>query len=725
MSVQTTTIEIGGETLELEIGRFAEQANAAVTARYGDTVVFASVVMGRVNESLGYFPMFVEYQEKLYAGGRIKGSRWVKRDGRPSDDAILKARIIDRTIRPLFPKGFVNEIQIVVTVLSADGDNDADMPALAAVSTALAASNIPWAGPVAGVRIGLNQDGKFMVNPTFEEREESSMDLIVSGSEGSIAMVEAGAEEVSEAKMLEAFQVAQDEITKMCKTINAFAKKVAKEKVDFTPVVVDKQLKSEVYKEIKGDLKNMVQAMATLQPSGKEDMVAALSDKMEQYTPTQISDAVSELLKEEARRQSLEDGVRPDGRKFDEIRQLSSEIDILPRTHGSAIFKRGATQALTITTLGAPSLNQLIENMEGEHSKRYIHHYSMPPYSVGETGRIGWPSRREVGHGALAERALMPVIPSEEDFPYTIQVVSELMSSNGSTSMASVCGSTMSLMDAGVPIKKPVAGIAMGLLIDGDKHVILSDIQGLEDHTGDMDFKVAGTRDGITAMQMDIKVKGISFKVVKEALEQALKGRIHILEHMLTTISEPNAELSEYAPKIETITIDAERIGEIIGPGGKVIRSIIEETGAEIDIQEDGRVFITSVDSSAIQAAKETIEGILKQVEPGEVYKGKVSRIENFGAFVDILPNKSGLVHVSQLSSGYVKDPNDVVSLGDEVEVRVSEIDNMGRINLTMLSEEEEAARKSERQQRGGGGDRNRRAGGGSRNRGGRQSYRP
>jgi len=701
MDIKTQTINIGGQDLVLETGRFAEQAGAAVTATYGDTVVFVAVVMGRANEALGYFPLSVEYQEKLYAGGKIKGSRWVKRDGRPSDDAILKARLIDRSIRPLFPDGIFNEVQVVATVLSADGVNDADMPAMYAVSAALAMSNMPWEGPISAVRLGLTPEGELVVNPNFEVRETSQLDLIVSGTTNATVMVEAGANEVSEAKMLEAFNLAQTENARISKEIAGFAKVAGKEKVVFTPKDLDSELVDFVKTKLgKDQLNQMIKAMARLEPSGKDEFIAGLVEANDAYTRSQYAAVIDSLLKKEARRQTLEDGVRPDGRKLDEIRPISVEVGLLPRTHGSGMFKRGSTQALTICTLGSPSLNQLIENMEGEESKRYIHHYYMPPFSVGETGRVGWPSRREIGHGALAERALEPVIPSEEDFPYTIHVVSELMSSNGSTSMASVCGSTMSLMDAGVPLKKPVAGIAMGLLTDGENYVVLTDIQGLEDHTGDMDFKVAGTRDGITAMQMDIKVKGIPFDVLQKALEQARVGRLYILDKMLAVLPEPRPTLSPYAPKIETIQIPVERIGEIIGPGGKVIKAIIADSGADVDIEDDGRVFISSIDQSSIDKARRTIEGIIKEVEPGEEYEGEVSRIENFGAFVDILPGKSGLVHVSRMKAGFVKDPHDVVEIGDMVKVRVTEIDNMGRINLTMLSLEEEAEMKANQPER-------------------------
>ncbi len=713
MNISQTSVQVGGKDITIETGRYAEQASAAVTVQVGDTVVFASVVMGRENPNLGYFPLSVEYQEKLYAGGRIKGSRWVKRAGRPTDEAILKARLIDRTIRPLFPKGFKREVQVVVMVLSADGVNDADMVSMYAVSAALSLSNIPWEGPVAAVRIGLKPDsGEFIVNPTFEERETSLLDLVVSGSTEAVVMVEAGANEVAEAKMLEAFKLAEEENKRIATAIGAFAKEHGSEKLAFEPKEISADVSAAVKAEIDAaTIKNMVKAKAALQDSGMADFVTVISEKNPDLSKADIGEVIDDLMKQEARRQTLEDGIRPDGRKLDEIRPLSSDVGLLPRTHGSAMFKRGSTQALTIVTLAAPALNQWIENMEGEYQKRYIHHYSKPPYTVGETGRVGWPSRREIGHGALAERALEPMIPAETDFPYTIQVTSELMSSNGSTSMASVCGSTLSLMDAGVPLKKPVAGIAMGLITDGKKQVVLSDIQGLEDHTGDMDFKVAGTADGITAMQMDIKVKGISFEVLTQALEQARKGRLHILEHMLSTLAAPRTSLSAFAPKIVTVTVPVTQIGEVIGPGGKMIKSIIESSGAEVDIRDDGQVFISALEEAAINKAKAMVEGIVKQVEPGEEYDGEVVRLTDFGAFVQILPGKDGLVHVSQMSSDFVKNPSEIVSEGDMVHVRVREIDDLGRISLTMLTPEQEEAvkqRRAAQPPRHGGGDRGR-----------------
>lgn len=702
MDITSQTISVGGHDVYLETGRLAERATTAVTARVGDTMVLATVVMGRLNEALGYFPLQVEYQEKLYAGGKIKGSRWVKRDGRPSDDAVLKARLIDRSIRPLFPDGFAHEVQVIVTILSADGVHDADMPAMLAVSAALTASPIPWEGPISAVRVGIDAESEEMLlNPTYEAREQSILDLVLSGTEHATLMVEAGALEIPEEQMLAAFSLAEQENVRIAGEIADFAARFAQTKIDFEPKTVSDEVLVLTEKHAGNDIPEYVRAEAMLEKVDLDSVAEALAEKHEDYAKQDFFNALRKLVKKEARRKTLQEGVRADGRGLTDIRPLSSEVGLLPRTHGSALFKRGSTQALTIATLGAPALGQLIENMEGEYTKRYIHHYSMAPFTVGETGRVGYPSRREIGHGALAERALEPMIPDEEVFPYTIHVASELMSSNGSTSMASVCGSTMSLMDAGVPLKKPVAGIAMGLMTEGDDYVVLSDIMGFEDHIGDMDFKVAGTQDGITAMQMDIKVSGIPMEVLTKALEQARLGRLFILEHMLSTIPQSRGNLSQYAPKIEVIVAPVDRLGEIIGPSGKVVKKIIADTGAEIDIQDDGKVFISSSDQGAIDAASAAINGILKVVEPGEEYDGVVTRLMDFGAFVEILPGKEGLVHVSQMSTDYVKEPSAVVSEGDAVHVWVHEIDDMGRINLTMLSEDERTqAREQQRNRR-------------------------
>ena len=758
LSMFKQSIEIGGKTLEFEVGRFAEQANAAVLGRFGDTMILATVVCGQSRADLGYFPLFVEYQEKLYAGGRIKGSRWVKREGRPSDDAILNARLVDRSIRPLFPKDFMQETQVIITVLSVDAENDPDMLAINTVAAALAISDIPWDGPIAAVRLGfipgekssqennnadsqakqeqdgqekaqesrskekerevkhVTKEGYFIVNPTYVEREYSDIDLMVSATRDAVAMVEAGANEITEKTFVNALGIAQEEIKAVITAIDQLVKKVGKKKQ--TPLVVQKD--PELQKIIKKESQEILKIFDAPKTGEKNDLdIAGISqailEKNPQLNKLQVQETLFDLMKERIRQTILKKRVRPDGRKPDEIRKISIDVGVLPRTHGSAMFKRGATQALTITTLAAPSLEQWFETMEGEGTKRFMHHYYMPPFSVGEVGRLGWPSRREIGHGALAERALEPMIPSVDEFPYTIRVVSEILSSNGSTSMASVCGSTLSLMDSGVPLKKPVAGIAMGLVVkqdkekEGSEYAILSDIQGLEDHVGDMDFKVAGTQDGITAIQMDVKIKGVTKDVLEEALEQARQGRIYILEKMLTTLPAPRAQLSKFAPKVEVIKIAKEQIGEVIGPGGKIIRQIIAETGAEVDVDDEGRVTISGTDQEGIRKAAEWIKGITHKVQVGEEYEGTVKRIEPYGVFVEILPGKDGLIHVSRLSNQYVEDPNQIVSLGNKLKVVVFEIDNMGRINLSIPGVQRTAQPRWEKDSKDGKGFRPRR----------------
>ncbi|MCH7951696.1 polyribonucleotide nucleotidyltransferase [Patescibacteria group bacterium] len=701
--IHTLSVEVGGKNLQFEVGRLAEQATAAVLGRYGDTMILATVVSGQEREDLGYFPLFVEYQEKLYAGGRIKGSRWVKREGRPSDEAILNARLVDRSIRPLFPKAFKNETQIILTVLSVDAENDPDILAINTASAALAISNIPWKGPIGAVRLGYDskeknnlqphrstKDGNFFVNPTYSEREYSDLDLVVSETNEAVFMVEAAANEISEQTFMGALKVAQSETAKIIATIEKLTKEVGKKKQEAKPSTPDPNVVKTVKKHAKEILKDLEKPIPGKRTIGIDGIADAIAEEEPDLKKVVIKEVLSELIREKIGTSILKTGKRPDGRTADEIRPISIEVDILPRTHGSAIFKRGLTQALTITTLATPSLEQWIESMEGEGTKRYMHHYYMPPYSVGEVGRLGWPSRREIGHGALAERALEPMIPSDEEFPYTIRVVSELLSSNGSTSMAAVCGSTLSLMDAGVPLKKPVAGIAMGLIMEKTQkgntngHAILSDIQGLEDHVGDMDCKVAGTRDGITAIQMDVKAKGVSMTVLEEALKKAHKGRLHILEKMQAVLPASRAQISKYAPKVEVIKIDKDQIGEIIGPGGKIIRQIIAETGASVDVEDDGRVTISGTEPESIRKAVDWIKSITRKVKAGEEFEGIVKRIEPFGAFVEILPGKDGLVHVSKLSQEFVQDPNQIVSLGDKLKVKVDEIDELGRINLSI-----------------------------------------
>jgi len=684
------SVEIGGKNLTLEVGRFAAQASSAVLARYGDTMVLATVVVAKPREDLDYLPLGVEYVERLYAGGRIKGSRWVKREGRPSDEATLTARLIDRSVRPLFPEGYKNEIQVVITVLSVDSENSADIPAIGAVSAALAIADIPWEGPIGAVRVGFvpkNGEGVFIINPTYQDLEFSELDLVISSTEKAIIMLEGGAKEISEETLLKAIEAGQKESLKIIKIINELAKEVGKKKEKFTPVEIKASLINQIEKEVKKEVEEVVSLMASKEGLGGvlEEIKQAVVEKYPEEKKDQIAKIIEKLFKKTIRNQILTKGKRPDGRKPTEIRPIEIEVGILPRTHGSAMFKRGNTQALTVTTLGSPSLEQLIESMEGEETKRYMHHYYMPPFSMGETGRVGWPSRREIGHGALAERALEAVLPSEEKFPYAIRIVSEIMSSNGSTSMASVCGSTLSLMDAGVPIKAPVSGIAMGMVSEGEKQVILSDIIGLEDFDGDMDFKVAGTQKGITAIQMDVKTKDLTVKTLQKVLTQGKEGRDFILGKMLEVLPSSRTQVSKFAPKIEVVHVPVERIGEIIGPGGKIIRKIISETGAAIDVEDDGSVNISSPDQEAVKRAVEWVKSLVREVKPGEVFEGTIKRIQPFGAFVEVLPGKDGLVHVSRMSKDFVKDPSDLVTIGQKVKVRVTEIDDQGRINLSML----------------------------------------
>jgi polyribonucleotide nucleotidyltransferase len=680
------SIDLGGKKLSLSTGDIAEQANFAVMASYGETVVLATVVASEMREDLGYFPLSVEYQERLYAGGRIKGSRWVKREGRPSDDDVLTARLIDRSIRPLFPKNYKKDVQVIITVLSVDLENTPDMVAGVAVSAALTASDIPWNGPISILKIGL-KDGSYSVNPVVSELDLSEMELVVSTTKDAIVMVEAGAKEVPEKDILGGLEFAQKEGKKLISFIEDFAKETGKDKEKLDTGKANPAIEKKVKELADEKMDDLIKDMSTHKAGyGDYDQVKeAVVDSFNEEERKEGKEVFDNLFSDKLRKLILS-GKRPDGRKPDQIRELSAKTGILPRTHGSALFNRGQTQALTITTLGAPSLEQLIESAEGEEAKRYIHHYSMPPYSLGETGRVGYPSRREIGHGALAERALLPVIPSEETFPYTIRVVTEILSSNGSTSMAATCGSTLSLMDAGVPIKAPVAGIAMGLVIENDKKfVILTDIVGLEDGNGDMDFKVAGTKDGITALQLDVKTLKLTPTILKEALAQAKEAREKILGVMNKALPEPRKKTSMYAPKIKVIKVPQDKIGEVIGPGGKMIRKIIAETDSQVDVEDDGTVNISSTTEEGLNSAIAMIEGLTKEAQPGEIYDGEVKRIQPFGAFVEILPGKDGLVHVSDMSENFVKDPNEVVSIGDKVKVRVKEIDDLGRINLSML----------------------------------------
>ena len=697
MQKTSATLDFAGKPLTFEIGRLAPQATSSILARLGDTVVLVTVVAGKLREDIDYFPLSVEYTEKLYAGGRIKGSRWVKREGRPTDDAILIGRLIDRSIRPLFPKEFKNEVQVVVTVLSVDGEHEPDILALNAVSAAIAISPIPWKGPIAAIRMGTVKDpesGKvgLIHNPTVTEGQSSDLDIVVSQSKDLTVMIEAGALQVPEDVVQESIEAAHTETRKMITFIEDLVKKIGEPKMEVKQNAAFQDAISVIEKGYKKEVEALIAGRANKEGSGsetdellvkiiEEHKIANEDSTLDKKT---LGKALEYVMFKIIRSNVVSKKARPDGRKVDEIREINVEAGVLPRTHGSAIFERGLTQALSIVTLGSPRMEQLIESAEGEESKRYIHHYSGPPYSVGEAGRIGTPSRREIGHGALAERALLSVIPTQDKFPYTIRIVSEVLSQNGSSSMASTCGSTMALMDAGVPILKPVAGISIGMMSDEKDYVLLTDIIGLEDFSGDMDFKVAGTDTGVTAIQLDVKIPGLTDKQIKEIFERARIARLDILKSMLAVLAEPRKTISAFAPKIEQLQIPVEKIGELIGPGGKNIKNIIATTGAQVDVEDDGKVTISGTDQEGVTKAVDWITGIMREVQVGEEFDGPVKRILPFGAFVEILPGKEGMVHVSKMGEGFIKSPEDVVSLGQVVKVRVYEIDDQGRINLTM-----------------------------------------
>lgn len=680
------SIELGGRTLTMEIGKIAKQANGAVLVRYGDTaVVVAATGTKTPREGVDFFPLTVDFEEKMYAVGKIPGG-FIKREGRPAETAILTSRLIDRPIRPMFPEGYHNDVQIVATAVSVDPDNAPDIPAMIGASCALSISDIPFEGPIAGVRVGMI-DGQYIINPTIEQAKVSRLNLAVAGTKDAILMVEAGSKEISEDEMLDAIWFGHEEIKKLVEWQEKIMAEVGKPKMEVPVYEPPAELAAEI------EAYGAEQLKAALMDANKlerEENVARIKAEiadafMEKY-PDNAKDVAyitQKLVKKIVRRTISVDKIRPDGRALDEVRPVTCEVGLLARPHGSALFTRGQTQILNVLALAPLSEAQTLDGLGVELTKRYIHHYNFPPYSVGETKPLRSPGRREIGHGALAERALLPVIPSEEEFPYAIRLVSETLESNGSSSMGSVCASTLSLMDAGVPIKAPVAGVAMGLVKDGDYFTILTDIQGLEDALGDMDFKVAGTKNGITAIQMDIKIDGINKEIFKQALAQAKRGREHIMGIMLDCIAEPRKELSKYAPKITTIHVDPEKISKIIGPGGKTIKKIVEETGAKIDIEEDGRVYIAAVNSEEAAKAIDMINGITAEAEVGKVYTGKVTRLMAFGAFVEILPGKEGLVHISQLSTERVNKVEDVVSVGDEIVVKVTEIDQKGRINLS------------------------------------------
>ncbi|WP_106766019.1 polyribonucleotide nucleotidyltransferase [Paenibacillus faecalis] len=685
---QRVEMQLGGRPLVLETGRLAKQANAAVMVRYGDTAVLCTVTASSEPKDLDFFPLTVNYEERLYAVGKIPGG-FIKREGRPSEKAILASRLTDRPIRPLFPEGFRNDVQVLNLVMSVDQDCEPDIAAMIGTSAALSISDIPFSGPIGGIAVG-RIDGKFIVNPTIAEQEISDIYLVVAGTKDAIMMVEAEANEVPEEVMLEAIMFGHEEIKKIVATIEELVSVAGKEKMEVKLHKVDETVNQEVRQFA---AERLVEAVRIAEKHARQDAIDAINDEAyaffeEKYIETpellkDVKEVLHDIVKEEVRRLITHDKVRPDGRGLNEIRPIECDISLLPRTHGSGLFTRGQTQALSVCTLGALGDVQILDGIDLEETKRFMHHYNFPPFSVGEARPLRAPGRREIGHGALGERALSKVIPSEVDFPYTIRLVSEVIESNGSTSQASICASTLAMMDAGVPIKAPVAGVAMGLIKDGEHVSILTDIQGMEDHLGDMDFKVAGTPEGVTAIQMDIKIDGIDRKILEEALGQAKEGRMHILGKMMEVIKTPKETLSPYAPKIITMQINPDKIRDVIGAGGKIINKIIEDTGVKIDIEQDGRIFIASSNAEMNQKALSIIEGIVREVVVGEIYTGTVKRIEKFGAFVEILPNKDGLVHISQLSTERVAKVEDVVAIGDVITVKVTEIDQQGRINLS------------------------------------------
>jgi len=691
-------MEIAGRTLKLETGKLANQSHGAVLASLGDTTVFASAMMGEVREGIDFFPLVVDYEEKYYAAGKIKGSRFVKREGRPSERAILNSRMIDRPIRPLFPKGMVNEVQLICEVLSADLEVEPATTAIIAASAALCISGMPFAGPVGAVRMGCVLDAsgneRIIVNPTYQEIEKGKLDLVVVGTAEAITMVEAAAKEVSEDTILKALQIAQEEIKRICALQEEFKKTYRKVERQATIIsdseeakkavaeTVTKEMMDAVSGKTKGEIKEKIHAL-------EEVLLEKYKEQLEAGTMTDkdLKEALKHALEQNMRENILTKELRLDGRALDEIRPIKCEVGLLPRPHGTGLFQRGETQALSFTTLGAPGAAQVVDTMDEDDIKRYMHHYNFPPFSVGEIKMLRGPSRRDIGHGDLAERSLLPVLPTQEEFPYTIWVVSEIFSCNGSSSMAAVCGSTLSLMHAGVPIKKPVGGIAMGL-VSRDKDIskgykILTDIQGMEDFAGDMDFKVTGTRDGINALQMDIKVKGLSLEVMKEALERARKARLFVIDKIVETIPAPNKQLSKYAPLIMKVKIDPALIKVVIGKGGETIQKITAECDVEIDIEEDGLVVITAHDQESGQKALDWVNRLTYMPKVGDVFEGKVTRLMDFGAFVEFLPGKEGLVHISQLAKTRIARVGDVVQIGDIIKVKLTEIDEQGRYNLS------------------------------------------
>ncbi len=691
MSIEKMEVPLGNGTMILETGKLAKQADASITVQFGGTVVLVTVCVSRgVRKDKDFFPLTVEYQEKTYAAGKIPGG-FFKREGRPSESEILISRVIDRPIRPLFPKGFRNEVQVMAIVLSSDGENDPDVCAVVGVSAALSISKIPFQGPLGACRVG-RVDGALVLNPTYAQREASDLDLFLVGTKDKVTMIEGEAKGLPEAVVLEALKFGHKSFQSVIHAQEDFAKKVGIPKMSFE----DQSVPSELLEKIRTMyLKNIQEICRLTQKEQRQEASSVLFDEAVEklcvkeaaeegaISEMAIRAALEEIESDEVRKLTLQENKRADGRKFDEIRPIACEVGVLPRTHGSGLFTRGQTQSLAITTLGTRLDEQMIEALEGKSYKKFMLHYNFPPFSVGEVKPVRGPGRREIGHGALAEKSLKAVMPTPDEFPYTVRVVSEILESNGSSSMASVCASSLSLMDAGVPIKEPVAGVALGLVQEGAKHVVLTDIAGLEDHYGDMDFKIAGTRQGITAIQLDLKIDGIGFDIIEEVMSRSKTGRLFILDKIVGVIEKPKSELSEYAPRIISLQINQERIGDLIGPGGKNIRRIIEETGVAIDVEDDGKVLVASSDSAASSRAVDMIKGLTEDAEIGKIYKGKVKRIMNFGAFVEILPNKEGLCHVSELADKYVKNVEDVVKLGDEFMVKVISVDELGRINLS------------------------------------------
>ncbi len=688
----------GGRTLTIETGKLALQTNASCTVQYGDTVIMATVVKSStIRPGLDYFPLTVDFEEKLYAAGKIKGSRFIKREGRPSDEAILAGRLIDRSIRPLFDDSIREDVQVIITALAVDGESDADVTGLIAASAALSLSSLPWNGPIAAARVGMNEKDEFVLNITTSEFETNNkLDLVVAGTKEKLVMVEAGASEVPEKTMLEAMKWGSEQLQSVVEFIKKIqAEAGAPKEVSVSVETPESQVTALVKQFIADHAESMIFNSQKISKTDRTAMIVSLKEKAKEFFAGRedidekvLSGALGQLkytIGDCISKRILEKEQRLDGRSLTDIRELQVEVDLLPRVHGSGMFMRGDTQVLSLVTLGAPGDMQTLDTMEEEGKKRYMHHYNDAPYSYGEAGPLRGPGRRAIGHGALAERAIEPVLPPETDFPYAIRVVSEVLGSNGSSSMASTCGSSLSLMAAGVPIRKPVAGIAMGLASDDrGNYKVLTDLQDVEDGKGGMDFKIAGTEDGITAIQMDTKTQGLSWEIVEKTLYQALEARKTILAKMASVIASPRPDLSPYAPRIVTIQINPEKIGDLIGPGGKTIKKIVEETGVDIDIEQDGRVLITSVDAEKMKLAIDKVNEITKDIVPGELYEGKIVRLEDFGAFVQLTPNKDGLVHVSEISWARVNRPADVLKLGDVVKVKVKEIDNMGRVNLSM-----------------------------------------